>query len=92
MDKSDETYGGPERRREINVELRAIWANSFKKISHSSEVTEDDLNQLFELMRNYYGRGHGERSSEILQFVRAEPAGDLSPAMLTFLDSVLGND
>ena len=86
---TDEGFGGPERRQKSNANLRAIWTNSFKNLSASSKITEDDLSQLFELMRDYYLSDFGSRSSDLLQLVREQHADELNPALLALLDSVM---
>ena len=91
MGVSDEAYGGPERRQERNAELRAEMDKIAEKVGDSSELTEDDLSQLFELMHDLYWSGLvSSRSSELLEIVREEYADDLSPALLALLDDVLG--
>ncbi len=91
MDKTDEEYAGRERRQERNAELRAYMEEIAEKVGDSSELTEDDLSQLFELMHDLYWSGLGSsRSSDLLEIVREEYADELNPALLALLDKVMG--
>ena len=91
MGKADEAYVGPERRQERNAELRAEMDEIAERVEDNSELTEDDLSQLFELMRDLYWSGLGSTpSSYLLEIVREEYADGLSPAMLALLESVMG--
>ena len=91
MGKADEDYGGPERRQERNAELRAEMDDIAEKVGDSSELTDDDLRQLFELMRDLYWSGLGRSpSSYLLEIVREEYADGLSPALTALLEDVMG--
>ena len=90
MGKSDEDYGGPERRQERNAELRTRLTEADKKVSKHPELTEDDMNQLYKATRGYYERVPVGRSFEMLQAVREEHADKFSPALVALIDSVLG--
>ena len=90
MDKSDEEYGGPERRQEPNADLRAEYDEILNKITDTPKLTEGDMNQVRDLMRNYYRRGLGSHSVDLIRLVKEEHALELSPAMLALLDNVLG--
>ena len=90
MGKSDEDYGDPERRQGINADLRARLIEIARKVSEHPELTEDDMNQLYELIRDYDLRGSGSTSFDMLQIVREMHAKGLSPALLALLDNVMG--
>ena len=91
MDKADEYYDGPERRQERNEELRAVMEEIAEKVGDYRTLTEDDLRQLYVLMRDLYLSGpRSSRSSDVLELVREEHADEFSPAMLALLDDVLG--
>ena len=90
MGKSDEAYGGPERRQDSNAKLRAEFEEIGEKVTGSLKLTKDDMNQLSELMRDYHRRGLANRSPDLIRLVREEHADELSPALLALLDNVLG--
>ena len=95
MDESSKSLPSsdrPERRQESNVELRVELDEIGEKVTHSPKLTKDDMSQLFELLRDYYRRGLGSRSRDLLRLVREEHADELRPAMVALLDKALGRD
>ena len=90
MNNSPPTHDDPERRHESNADLRAQLDDINQKVSDSPKLTEDDMSQLFELTRDYYRHGIGQRSPDLLRLVREEHSDELSPVMLALLDDVLG--
>ena len=90
MSETDRVYSGSERRQDGNVELRAKMDEIDEKGTDSLKISKDDMSQLFELLRDFYRRGLGSRSPDLLRLVRKEHADELSPAMLSLLDNVLG--
>ena len=93
MGNSEEVYGGPDRRKNVNADLRARLDEVARKLSHNPKLTEDDLRQLYLLMRHLYWSGLGSsRSSDLLELVKEEYAGELNPAMLALLDDVMGSE
>ena len=90
MDKSDEEYDSHERRLGVNADLRARLDEVAGKVSKHPELTEDDMNQLYELTRDYYRRSYVSVSFDILHVIREVHADDFSPALLALLESVMG--
>lgn len=90
MSKSDEAYAGPERRQKGTAVLRAEMDELAEDVGDSSELTGDDMIQLYAHIRDLYRSGLGGRSSGMLRLVRDVHANDLSPALLELMDSVLG--
>ena len=91
MDNADEDYGGPERRQERNADLRAYMKEIAEKVGDYPPLTEDDLRQLYLLMRDLYWAGIGSsRTLDLLELVREEHTDEFNPAMLALLDNVLG--
>jgi len=90
MSDTDEEYAGRERRQESNADLRAEYDEILDKITDTPKLTEGDMNQVRDLMLNYYRRGLGSRSVDLIRLVKEEHAYELSPPMLALLDNVLG--
>ena len=90
MDKADEEYAGRERRQKGTTELRAEMDEIAEDVGDSSELTGDDMIQLYAHIRDLYRSGLGGHSSGMLRLVRDVHADNLSPALLELMDSVLG--
>ena len=90
MGKSDEDYAGRERRQENYSDLRARLNEIAWKVSEHPELTEDDMSQLYELIRDYAKEiGPGNVSYDMLQDVREVYEDELSLALLELIDDVM---